>query len=144
MVGTMTEVEGLETTIGIEAETASGAGTWSGESASLDGLVRNPRSACGLPPREAAALAAQAVVALAAILGAFASGSPPALGGNGPRQTEDRWLTTEEVVERWPGVFSRKWLYSHAQLPFVRHISRRKNVYSEAGIKRWIASRPQG
>jgi hypothetical protein len=143
----MTEGESLETTTGIEAELLNGARTWgssSGEGASLDDLVRNPGHACGLAPRQTAALAARAVVALAAILGAVASGSPHALEEKTPRRVEDRWLTTEEVVKKWPAVFSRKWLYSHAELPFVRHISRRKNVYSEAGIRRWIASRPQG
>lgn len=53
---------------------------------------------------------------------------------------EDRLLTVEEAAEKL-GVIPR-WLYRNkGNLPFTRQLSRKKLRFSEAGLKKWIASR---
>jgi len=53
---------------------------------------------------------------------------------------EDRWLTPEEaapILRR-----DRRWIYRNKRhLPFVKKISARSLLCSEAGIRRWIATR---
>lgn len=61
-------------------------------------------------------------------------------GGSDSYATEDRWLTSDEAacVLR----VDRKWLYRRARsLPFCRRLSRKKLLFSEAGLRRWMATR---
>ena len=104
----------------------------------LDDIVENPARALTLRPSEAARLLLLAVAAIAALSAATVPvmQKEPKESSNG--QSDEVWLTTEEVVERWP-VFTARWLYTH-KVPFVRHLSRRKNVYSARGIQEWLAS----
>ena len=49
----------------------------------------------------------------------------------------DRMLTAEEaaaILRR-----SVKWLYRHRDLPFARRLSSRSWVYSEQGLRKWLA-----
>ena len=57
-----------------------------------------------------------------------------------PEAEEDRALSAAQAAAMI-GV-SRQWLYRHTRtLPFTRKLSRKKTVYSEAGIRRWPAMR---
>lgn len=54
----------------------------------------------------------------------------------------DRLLTPEETAERL-GI-SRRWLYRHSDtLPFTRRLSRKALRFSEAGLRKWQATRPR-
>ena len=60
--------------------------------------------------------------------------------GNGFRSDEDRWLTSDEAASLLR--VDRKWLYRRARtLPFCRRLSRKKLLFSEAGLHRWMATR---
>jgi len=53
------------------------------------------------------------------------------------------WALTAAEAARKLGK-SRRWLFEHAaELPFIRRVSRKTLVADEAGLKRWIASRPR-
>jgi len=55
-------------------------------------------------------------------------------------ETTDRWLTTDETADLLK--VDRKWLYRRAKgLPFCRRLSRKKLLFSEAGLHRWMANR---
>lgn len=52
----------------------------------------------------------------------------------------ERWLTADEAAELLK--VNRKWLYRRANaLPFTRRLSRKKLLFSESGLRRWMASR---
>jgi hypothetical protein len=60
--------------------------------------------------------------------------------GSASRSDEDRWLTSDEAAALLR--VDRKWLYRRARsLPFCRRLSRKKLLFSEAGLRRWIATR---
>lgn len=55
-------------------------------------------------------------------------------------ETRDRWLTTDETADLLK--VDRKWLYRRAKgLPFCRRLSRKKLLFSEVGLQRWMANR---
>jgi excisionase family DNA binding protein len=61
---------------------------------------------------------------------------------NGAQQAaeNDRSLTVEEAADRL-GV-SVNWLYRHAKkLPFSERISRKNLRFSEAGLRKWLATK---
>lgn len=109
--------------------------------ASLDQILRNPCVADSLPRevweqllREAAAVQCTLVA------------HPPsaASGENSGRastsEADDKMLTVEEAAIRLRQ--SRRWLYRHAShLPFVRRLSPRSLLVSEAGLARWLDRR---
>ena len=65
---------------------------------------------------------------------------PPPAGPPGNGHADDRLLTIADVAARTQ--LSRDWLYRHRrQLPFARQIGRAIR-FSEAGLGRWLASRP--
>ncbi len=52
----------------------------------------------------------------------------------------ERWLTADEAAELLK--VNRKWLYRRANaLPFARRLSQKKLLFSESGLRRWMASR---
>ena len=52
----------------------------------------------------------------------------------------ERWLTADEAAELLK--VNRKWLYHRANaLPFARRLSQKKLLFSESGLRRWMASR---
>lgn len=56
-----------------------------------------------------------------------------------PRE-EDRMLTVDEAANMLRR--GRQWIYRNAHtLPFVKRISRKSLLCSEAGLKRWLAAR---
>ena len=86
---------------------------------------------------------AAAQTALAAAQGALATRiatSSGEQGGNGSRSDIDRWLTSDEAASLLR--VDRKWLYRRARsLPFCRRLSRKKLLFSDAGLRRWLATR---
>jgi predicted DNA-binding transcriptional regulator AlpA len=103
---------------------------------SLDQLARDPSVAVGLPPAVLVALHLQCATALSAIGLAWA-----ASGQSGQQATaenrEDRMLTPDEaasILRR-----SKRWIYRHADhLPFIKRLSPKSVLCSEAGIKKWL------
>jgi hypothetical protein len=69
-----------------------------------------------------------------------APGTPEQSAVTRPFDDNDRMLTPDEasvVLRR-----SRQWIYRHSKtLPFVKRISRKSLLCSQAGMKRWLASR---
>ena len=62
------------------------------------------------------------------------NGSKPAA------ETTEKLLTPDEAA-RLIGV-DKKWLYRHSkQLPFIRRLSKKNVRFSDAGLKRWLATR---
>ena len=97
-------------------------------------------------PAQALSLVAQAVSELLQLFPVFAALlSQVQPGQQDVRQAQsatesDRALNAAEAAAML-GV-SPQWLYRHARLlPFARKLSRKKTVYSEAGIRRWLAMR---
>jgi hypothetical protein len=107
---------------------------------SLDQLARDPSAAVGLPPAALAALHMQATAVLSAIGLAWAS------TGQGDQQapvdkSDNRMLTIDEASARLRK--GRQWLYRNAaRLPFVRRISRKSLLVSEAGLNAYLAAKP--
>ena len=67
-------------------------------------------------------------------------------GGNGHSETvkppseSDRFLTTEQAAELF--AVAPRWLYRHAiQIPGARRLSRKCLRFSEAGLRRFMATR---
>jgi hypothetical protein len=107
---------------------------------SLDQLARDPSAAVGLPAAALAALHLQCTAAISAIGVAWASAGQ---SGPNPAQTpaDDKMLTIEEASERLRK--GRQWLYRNAaRLPFVRRISRKSLLVSEAGLNAYLAAKP--
>ncbi|MGH9336514.1 MAG: helix-turn-helix transcriptional regulator [Vicinamibacteria bacterium] len=53
---------------------------------------------------------------------------------------DDRWLSTDEAAELLK--VDRKWLYPRARsFPFSRRLSRKKLLFSEVGLREWMATR---
>jgi hypothetical protein len=52
----------------------------------------------------------------------------------------EKWLTADEAAALLK--VERKWLYRRANaLPFTRRLSRKKLLFSESGLRRWMAIR---
>jgi len=53
---------------------------------------------------------------------------------------DERWLSTDEAAELLK--VNRKWLYRRVKsLPFSRRLSRKKLLFSEVGLREWMATR---
>jgi hypothetical protein len=101
---------------------------------SLDALVRDPSAAIGLPTATLGALQAQCAAAQGAIAAALLHSKPVP---QNIAEAADEMLTPDEA-----GVLlrkSRRWIYRHTSLPFVKRISRKSLLCSRAGIERWLA-----
>jgi predicted DNA-binding transcriptional regulator AlpA len=109
---------------------------------SLDDIARDPGCAGGLPPRTLAALQSraavvQAALAAEALAAAIEPGAQPATAA---QEESAKMLTVDEAAAMLRR--SRQWIYRQApHLPFVKRISRKSLLCSEAGIKRWLATR---
>jgi hypothetical protein len=58
----------------------------------------------------------------------------------GPEPGDERWLTAEEAAAVLK--VHRKWLYRRANtLPFCRRLSRKKLLFSDIGLRQWMANR---
>ena len=106
----------------------------------LTTLVLEPESVGKVPLEQVPGLLAKIAGLQAVLLARLISGSP-----NGPNPTStpaehDRFMTAEQVAPIL-GVTPR-WLYRHARkLPFTRRLSRKALRFSEAGLRRYLASR---
>lgn len=53
---------------------------------------------------------------------------------------DDRWLSADEAAELLK--VDRRWLYRRVKsLPFSRRLSRKKLLFSEVGLREWMATR---
>lgn len=105
----------------------------------LDALLADPSRATHVPREEAVALLV-AISTLHVALLTAASRPSTVVPRESERPNEDRMLDVEEAAALL-GV-TKRWLYRHAkQLPFTRPISPKILRFSEAGIRRWLASR---
>lgn len=104
---------------------------------SLDEVAVDPRRLAGLSSDAIKALLMRNAVvqsALAAALQSAPNQTPQ------PFPEEDRMLTPDEAAQILRR--SRLWVYRNAnRLPFVKRISRKSLLCSEAGVKRWLATR---
>lgn len=106
----------------------------------LDQLACDSSLAFGLPPAVLFALHVQAIAAISAI--GFGLGSAGPTSQPIPiEKSEDRMLTVDEACARLRK--GRQWLYrNQARLPFVRRISRKSLLISEAGLNAFLAAKP--
>jgi hypothetical protein len=105
---------------------------------SLDRLARDPSAAIGLPPLVLASLQAQIAAAQGAIAAAMAS-APTQSAGLRAVEAADRTLDANQIATELG--HTRRWVFRNAgKLPFVRRVSRKSLVGSEAGLRRWRES----
>jgi hypothetical protein len=84
----------------------------------------------GLEPHEvpeALARASRAVLNLTPLL--QAATPPPA----------DRILSVEQAIASYP--VTRRWLFQHDSLPFIKRLSRKKMAITESGLVRYLGGR---
>jgi predicted DNA-binding transcriptional regulator AlpA len=104
-----------------------------GGSPDLAALLADPAS---VPAEQIPAVLGELEQVKAALWARLVAGPAPSRDGNG-----DRLLTAQEVSPR--ASLSVPWLYRHAAaLPFTRRIGR-KVLFSEAGLTKWLATRPR-
>lgn len=105
-------------------------------------LVADPARVAGVPLEAVAPLLAR-LAALQSALAARLLMVVAPTGGDGRGEVPspaDRLLTPEEAAPLL-GV-SVRWLYRHAKrLPFTRRLSRKALRFSEAGLRRWQATK---
>jgi len=104
-------------------------------------LARDPERTADVPLSAVPSLMAQAAAlqaALAARLAGVSITSDEPVGAHAP--DAERLLTPPEAAALL-GV-TVTWLYRHAgRLPFARRLSRKALRFSEAGLRRWLATR---
>ena len=94
---------------------------------------RIPSALSQLATLQASAAAAQATLISRMV-------SSPSNGNANETGSSERWLTADQAAELLQ--VERKWLYRRAKtLPFTRRLSRKKLLFSESGLRRWIATR---
>jgi predicted DNA-binding transcriptional regulator AlpA len=90
------------------------------------------------PDLDIATIPRERIPALIAALAARLLEPTPEPETEGPSTEPDRMLTTEEaatILRRSP-----KWIYRHRKsLPFARKLGERSWVYSEQGLRKWLA-----
>src|SRR5580698_7380335 len=101
----------------------------------LDSIAADPRCLVGLSKATVVSLLMRNAVVQSALAAALASDDvreQPAV----ITEDDDRWLTPDEaavILRR-----DRQWIYRRKKtLPFVKRVSARGLLCSEAGIKRW-------
>ena len=106
-------------------------------SALLEQIVTEPERAAHVSLERIPALLAQLASVQVILL------SRLAVAPNGSKAPapppDDRYLTADEaaaILRRSP-----RWLYRQKKLPFVRRISRKVILFSESGLRRYMASR---
>jgi predicted DNA-binding transcriptional regulator AlpA len=105
----------------------------------LDRIAADPSCLIGLSRSAIAVLLLRSAVVQSALTSAFATEDsreqPAAIV-----EDNDRLLTVDEAAVTLRR--SRQWIYRNQErLPFVKRISRKSLICSEAGMKRWLASR---
>lgn len=103
---------------------------------SLDEVAADPRRLAGLAPDTIKMLLMRSTVVQSALAAALLSSDRiPAQATE-----EDRMLTPDEAAQILRR--SRLWIYRNSKrLPFVKRISRKSLLCSEAEVKRWLATR---
>lgn len=108
----------------------------------LAAILTDPSRVHALDPLDAVILLAEVAAIQATLAARIASQHRTAPAGvpATPATDGDRLLTPDEAAERLS--VSRQWLYRHAKgLPFTRKLSRKALRFSEAGLRRWQATR---
>jgi len=107
----------------------------------IEEIAHDPSRVRGLSAGTIAALmartaAVQGTLSAALILSAPGGSEQPAAATH----SDDRMLTPDEAATLLRK--KRQWIYRNAHtLPFVKRVSRKSLLCSEAGIKRWLAVR---
>ena len=111
----------------------------------LDELLADPTKSRSLSALQASEISARltarqlALAALQAILLERMHASEPSQDSR-RAVTGDRMLTTEEVADRFRA--TKRWVYRHARKwPFTVPVGRKKLLFSEAGLNRYLAQR---
>jgi helix-turn-helix protein len=101
---------------------------------SLDALAANPALIAGLEPAEVCAVLTLLAGLQAALGASLLNHREPLTAG------PDRMLSLEEasgILQQTP-----EWIRRRAgRLPFAKRISRKKLLFSENGLNRWLANR---
>jgi predicted DNA-binding transcriptional regulator AlpA len=105
----------------------------------LDRIAADPRCLAGLSRSAIAGLLARSAAVQSALTAALvtedSSERPAAIN-----QDDDRFLTVDEAAVMLRR--SRQWIYRNKhRLPFVKRLSAKSLLCSEAGLKQWLASR---
>lgn len=111
-------------------------------SPTLADLLQNPQRVAEMPPEAIPALLCQLSALQSALAARLASASASGNGKTEAQAAADRdcLLTPQEAAQRL-GV-SPKWLYRHhKRLPFTRQLSRKVLRFSEAGLRKWVATK---
>jgi predicted DNA-binding transcriptional regulator AlpA len=108
----------------------------------MDTLFPDHDRLAALPPEQIPSLLAR-LAAIQSVLTARLLATPtvPPAGDSEPKSaTTDQFLTAEDAAQILR--VSPRWLYRHAnRLPFARRLSRKCLRFSEAGLRRWQASK---
>jgi hypothetical protein len=106
----------------------------------LDRIAADPRCLTTLSKPAITTLLLRASVVQSALVAALAAEEVREYPAVIAQDDDQKMLTADEaaVILRK----SRQWIYRHApMLPFVKRISRKSLLCSEAGIRRWLAIR---
>jgi len=108
------------------------------EQPNLARLLADPARIPEVPAAELPAILAELERVKALLWARLVAGNG---GGHETRGKEDRMLDVTAAAER--SGMSKAWLYqNHQGLPFAKKVGR-KVLFSEAGLTRWLASRPR-
>ncbi len=103
-------------------------------------LIEFERAVAEVSPHDAPTLLGELERLKAMIWARMMHPSPNHQGGPANESEPDQLLTPQEAA-RILGVTPR-WLYRHAKrLPFTKRISRKVLRFSEAGLRRWLATK---
>ncbi len=108
----------------------------------MDDLLPDPDRLTALPPEQILSVLAR-LAAIQSVLTARLLATPiasPVLDPEFKAGTNDQLLTAEDAAQILR--VTPRWLYRHAnRLPFARRLSRKCLRFSEAGLRRWQASK---
>jgi predicted DNA-binding transcriptional regulator AlpA len=104
-------------------------------------LARNPERVVDVPLSAVPSLIAQAAALQATLAARLARTSITSAEPAGAEEPESERLLAPSEAAALLGV-TVTWLYRHAgRLPFARRLSRKALRFSEAGLRRWLATR---
>ena len=106
----------------------------------MDELFQDDDRLAALPPEQIPSILAR-VAAIQSVLTARLLAIPPVpVASESKSETTDQLLTAEDAAAILR--VTPRWLYRHAnRLPFTRRLSRKCLRFSEAGLRRWQASK---
>lgn len=103
---------------------------------SLDELARDPSLATGLPAHTLKSL----MLRTAALLAVLAAAEEQPTTATPAAYEPDKWISADEAAALLQK--PRRWIVDNAdRLPWVRRVSRKKLLCSEAGLRKWLVKR---